>query len=87
MSARRRPLPDHDVELVVLQRRVKDLLQRRLQPMNLVDEQDLLVAEIGQDGGQVALDLQSRPGGLLKGTASSLAMMVARVVLPSPGGP
>ncbi len=66
VGARRRPLPDHDVELVVLQRGVKDLLQRRLQPVDFVNEQDLLVAKIGQDGGEVALDLQSRTGSLLE---------------------
>ena len=34
--------------------------------MHFVNEQDLLVAHIGQDGGEVALDLQGRPGSLLK---------------------
>ena len=80
-------MSDHDVELVVLERGIKDFFQRRLQAMNFVDEQHLLVPQIGQDGGQVALDLQGRAGGLLEGSASSLAMMVASVVLPRPGGP
>ena len=35
--------------------------------MDFVDEQDLLVAEIGQDGGKVALDLQRWTGSLLEG--------------------
>ena len=43
MRARRRPLSDDDVELVVFQRRIEQLFQRRLQAMNLVDEQHLLV--------------------------------------------
>ena len=60
-------MPDHDVQLVVFERGVEDFLERRLQPVNLVDEKHLLVAEIGQDGSEVALDLQSRPGSLLKG--------------------
>ena len=67
MRARRRPLPDHDVQLVVFERGVKDFLERRLQAVHLVDEQHLLVAEVGQDGGEVALDLQGRPGSLLEG--------------------
>ena len=58
MRARRRALADHDVELVVLKRRVKDFFERRLQAVNFVDEEDLPVAKIGQDGGQFALDLQ-----------------------------
>ena len=66
VGARRRPLPDHDVELVVFQRGVKDFLKRRLQAVDFVDEQHLLVAKIGQDGGEVALDLQRRPGSLLE---------------------
>ena len=67
MRARRRPLPDHDVQLVVFECRVKDFFERRLQAVYLIDEQNLLVAQVGQDGGEVALDLQGRPGSLLEG--------------------
>ena len=67
MGARRWPLPDHDVQLVVFERGVQDLFERRLQAVNFVDEEDLFVADIGQDGGKVTLDLQGRPGSLLKG--------------------
>ena len=42
VRARRRPLPDDDVELVVFQRRVEQLFQRRLQAVDFVDEQHLL---------------------------------------------
>ena len=35
--------------------------------MHLVDEKHLLVAEVGQDRREVALDLQGRPGSLLEG--------------------
>ena len=66
VRARRRPLPDDDVELVVLQRRVEQLFQRGLHAVHFVDEQHLLLAQVGQDGRQVALDLQRRPRGLLK---------------------
>jgi len=67
VGARRRPLPDHDVQFVVFERRVEDFLKRRLQPVHLVNKKHLFVADIGQDGGKVALDLQGWPGSLLKG--------------------
>ncbi len=38
---RARPLADHDVELVVLHRRIEDLLDGRAHPVHLVDEQHL----------------------------------------------
>ena len=66
VRARRRPLSDDDVELVVFQRRVQQLFQRGLQAVHFVDEQYLLVAEVGEDRRQVALDLQRRARGLLK---------------------
>ena len=52
--ARRRPLADHQVELVVLHRRIEDLLDRRLQPVDLVDEQHVARLQVGEDGGEVA---------------------------------
>ena len=56
MGARRRALSDDDVELVILERGVKLFFQHRLHAVNLVEEKHLPLAQIGQDGGQVALD-------------------------------
>ena len=42
--ARRRALADHDVELVILHRRIQHLLDHRRQAMNLVDEQHVAAA-------------------------------------------
>ena len=42
--ARRRALADHDVDLVVLQRRVEDLLDDRRQAMDLVDEEHVVAS-------------------------------------------
>ena len=42
--ARRRPLADHDVDLVVLQRRIEDLLDHRREAVDLVDEQHVVAA-------------------------------------------
>ena len=59
-------LSDDDVEFVVFERGVEEFLERRLEAMDFVDEQDLFVADVGQYCSQVALDLQRRAGGLLK---------------------
>ena len=61
---RRRPLPDDDVEPEVLERRVEDLLDRPVEPVDLVDEEDVARLERGQDRGDVALALERRPGDL-----------------------
>ncbi len=66
VRARRRALADHDVEFVVFQRRIEQFFQRGLQPVDFVDEQHLFIAQVGQNGRQVALDLQCRPGSLLE---------------------
>ena len=57
MRASGRSLPDDDVELVVLERGVQLFLEHRLQAVDLVQEEHLLFAQIGKDGGEVALYL------------------------------
>ena len=57
-------LADHHVEGVVLHRRVQDLLDGPVQAMDLVDEQDVVVVQRGQDRGQVAGPLDRRPAGV-----------------------
>jgi hypothetical protein len=49
-----RSLADHDVKLIVLHRRVEDLLHHGAQPVDLVDEEDVPRLQVGQEGGQVA---------------------------------
>ena len=66
MGARRRALADDDVELVVLQRGVELFLEDGLQAVDLVEEEDLALAQVGEDGGEVTLDLQGGAGGLLE---------------------
>ena len=51
---------DGDVEPEVLHRRVEVLLDRRGQPVDLVDEEDVARLEVGEQPGQVALPLQRR---------------------------
>ena len=66
VGARRGSLSDDDVELVVLKGGVELLFQHRLHAVNLVEKQYLALTEVGQDGGQVTLDLQCRSRGLLE---------------------
>ena len=52
--ARRRPLADHQVERAVLHRRIEHLLDRGVEAVDLVDEQDVAVLEVGEQRGEVA---------------------------------
>ncbi len=61
-AARRRPLPDHDVERVVLHRRVEDLLDRAVQAVDLVDEEHVALLQRGEDRGQVTGTLDRGSG-------------------------
>ena len=56
-------LPDHDVQLVVLHRGVEDLFDRRRHPMDLVDEEHLVLLEVGEHGRKVSSFLDDRAGG------------------------
>jgi len=47
-GARSGALADHDVQLIILQRRVEDFFDDRTQAVDLVDEQDVARFEIGQ---------------------------------------
>jgi hypothetical protein len=62
--ARPGALADHDVDLVVLERRIEDLLDHRAQAMDLVDEEHVVGLEIGEDRGEVAGTLEHRARGL-----------------------
>ena len=60
-AARARPLADHDVEREVLHRRVEDLLDRPVEAVDLVDEQDVALVEGREDRGEVPRPLDRRP--------------------------
>ncbi|KAF1056725.1 MAG: hypothetical protein GAK34_00134 [Delftia tsuruhatensis] len=70
-GARRRPLADHDVDLVVLQRRVEDFLDHGRQAVDLVDEQHIVGFEVGQQRRQVL--------GLFQHGAAGLAQVHAQL--------
>jgi hypothetical protein len=79
-------LADDEIELKVLHGRIEDFLDRRGEPMDLVDEQYVAVFEIGEECGKVSglgdHRLTSRGN-----SPSSRATIWASVVLPKPGGP
>ena len=52
--ARRRAFADDQVELEILERRVEDLLDRRSEAVDLVDEEDVALLEIGEERREVA---------------------------------
>ena len=66
MSARRRSLPDDDVEFVIFERGVELFFEHRLQAVNLVEEEHLALAKVGKDRRQISLDDERRPRALLK---------------------
>jgi hypothetical protein len=87
VGARRRALADDDVELVVLERGVELFFEHRLHAVNLVEEEHLALAQVGEDGGQVALDLQGRAGGLLEADVELVGDDGGQRGLAQAGGP
>ena len=83
---RRRPLADHEVEAEVLQGRVEDLLDRRPQAVDLVDEQHLPRIEVGEDGGEVAGALEDGSGGGAQGRSHLAGDDVGEGRLAEAGG-
>ena len=52
-GARGRPFADDEVELEILHGGIEDLLDRRVEAMDLVDEEDVALLEIGEERGKV----------------------------------
>ncbi len=63
-GARGGTLTDHDVELIILHRRVQDFLDDRAQAVNLIHEQHIARLQVGQDCRQVTGTLEHRAGSL-----------------------
>jgi hypothetical protein len=63
--SRRWALADHHVERVVLHRRVEDLLDRPVEPVDLIDEQDVPLLQRREDRREVAGSLDRRSRGVL----------------------
>ncbi len=48
-----RSLPDDEIQLEILHRRIQRLFNRGRQAMDFVDEQDVLFLKVREDGGEV----------------------------------
>ena len=82
------PLADDEVDLKIFHGGVQGFFDGRGQPVDFVDEQDVVGLQVCQDRGEVAGVVQDEPGGRADAARPiSLAMMCAMVVLPKPGGP
>ena len=66
MCPRARPLPDQHVHPEIFKAGVEDLFDFRLQPVHLIHKEHLPLRQLGEDAGQVSLDLNDRAGGLLE---------------------
>ena len=62
-GARRRPLPDDDVDGVVFHGGIEDLFDRTVETVYLVDEEDVAFLEIGEDGRKIARAIDGGAGG------------------------
>ncbi len=78
------PLADDDVQAEVLHGRVEDLLDRGLEAVDLVDEEDLPRLHVGEDGREVARPLDDRARGRLDGDAHLLGDEVGQARLAEP---
>ena len=63
---RRRPLANDQIELKVLHGGIENFLDRWIEPVDLIDEQNVAVFEIGQQRGEVAGLGDDRAGGRAK---------------------
>ena len=81
-----RALPDQDVELEVLHGRIEDLLHGTVEAMDLVDEQDIALLQVGQQRCQVARPDQHRPCGDAEPHAHLGSHDPGQRSLPQPGG-
>ena len=65
----RRPLANDQIQLEILHRRIENLLNRRVQTVNLVDEQHIARLQVGQQRRQIAGARDHRAGCCAKADA------------------
>ncbi len=78
---------DPDVYPIILHGRIQKFLELRPQPVNLVDEQHVPRSERGEQAHEVTGLLEDRADVVRTWTSISLAIRMAKVVFPRPGGP
>jgi hypothetical protein len=81
-----RAFADHDVDLVILQRRVEDFLHHRRHAVDLVDEEHVVGFEIGQQAARSPARSSTGPEVWRRFTPISRAMMWARWSCPGRAG-
>ncbi len=79
------PLVDDEVDGEVFHRRIQKLLDGARQPVDLVDEEDVLLAEVRQDPHQVGAPLDGRAGGRHQGRAHLVGQDPGERRLAEPG--
>ena len=86
-GARARPLAYHDIDLEVLHGRIEDLFDGAVETMYLVNEQDIPLAQRGQDGRHIrlAFECRTRCGG--DGYSHLVGDDGCQCGLPKPGRP
>src|ERR671924_1001372 len=86
-AARAWPLAEDDVELEVLERGVEHLLHRAGHPVDLVDEQDVPLLEVGEDRREVAGPIERRSRRGAEPDAELVGEDAGERRLAQPGGP
>src|SRR5207249_2325222 len=84
-SIRPGSLAADEVELEVLHRRVEGFLDRAGEAVDLIDEEDVAVLQVGQDGGEGALVFDRRAGRRADVDAHLVRHDVGERRLPQPG--
>src|SRR5215469_1189443 len=62
MNARARPLANDQVDAKIFHRRIKNFFYGRLQTVDFVEKENLLLFQCREDGGEVALAFEQRSG-------------------------
>ena len=83
--ARGRPLADHDIDLIILHRRIENFFDDVIQPVDFIDEKDIALFEIGQEGGKIARALDHRTGSGFDAHAHLAPDDVGERGFPQPG--
>ena len=84
-APRLRSLVDDDIEFVILHRGIEILLDRRLEPMDLVNEKDIAFFQARQQSGQFARFFDHRSARVLDVHAHRVGDDVSQRRLPEPG--
>ena len=80
-------LANNNVQLKIFHGRVENFFDNVRQSVNLVDEKNIALLQVGEQRCQVTGAFHDRPRRTFEVDPISTAMICASVVFPSPGGP